>query len=133
MWVTRLYQCRCTRIEMIDLTIYSLQTIDLGWLYKAHRRRWRNTVNALLAWGMMGWHKDAEQFPKSHSLLSMSNLLSKIEIYLAENEQRMQRILSTFQFKNKDLAYGIVWRNMNTLGICRTAQTEWLEPMSCSS
>lgn len=68
-------------------------------------------MNVLLAWGMMGWYKDA-QFPKSHSLLSMSNQLSKIDIYLAENEQRMQRIFSTFQFKNKDLAYGMVYEEI---------------------
>lgn len=71
-------------------------------------------MNALLAWGMMGWHKDAEQFPKSHSLFSMRNPLSKIEIYLAENEQRMQRILRTFQFKIKDLAYGMVYEEILT-------------------
>lgn len=89
---------------MFNLTIFSQQTIDLGWLYKA-----QVDEGTLLAWGMMGYHKDAEQLPKSHSLLSMSNLLSEIEIYLAENEQRMQRILSTFQFKNNDLAYGMVY------------------------
>jgi len=61
---------------------------------------------------MMGYHKDAEQLPKSHSQLSMSNLLSEIEIYLAENEQRMQRILSTFRFKNNDLVYGMVYEEI---------------------
>lgn len=58
MWVTWLYQYGCTRIEMIDLTIFSQQTIDLGWLYKA-----QGDEGTLLAWGMMGYHKDAEQLP----------------------------------------------------------------------
>lgn len=66
----------------------------------------------VLACGMMGCHKDAEQLPKSHSLLSMSNLLTEIEIYLAGNEQRMRRILSTFQFKTKDLAYEMVYEEI---------------------
>lgn len=43
-------------VHVLRWSIFSQQTIDLGWLYKA-----QGDEGTFLAWGMMGYHKDAEQ------------------------------------------------------------------------